>query len=295
MLPRLSIEKQQTATSDTVVLNISWGTLVLGFTITKRPLVVDFEDELYPHQKSRSVVAISILLIVHAFIAYLLLAKRIEHKIKLPEEGQLVFFDLKTKVQADKPRPPRTQPQKRPQPVHTVTLPPVVESIKSISPVAAAPVEDTTARIARAREQRRLLEQQAVEENSAAQEASQGPSDNDAAMARIKANIQSANYNKKGTGGVFQITHKGAQTGTFTFRGWTNAPDERTRQTYEVDAGIGGDVKLAIIRRMIQLIRDRFKGDFTWESQRLGRDVTLSARPQDNAALEEFLMKEFPD
>jgi hypothetical protein len=30
-----------------------------------------------------------------------------------------------------------------------------------------------------------------------------------------------------------------------------------------------------------------------WISQRLRRDVTLSARPADNAGLEDFLMQEF--
>jgi len=177
----------------------------------------------------------------------------------------------------------------------TAATTPQVEVKQSISPVAAPPVVDTMAQVMAAREKRRALEEQAARENAEAQEASKGPSENDLAMARIKANIQAANYNRKGTGGIFQILHKGAQTGTFSFRGWTNSPGESTRQTYEVDAGIGGDVKLAIIRRMIEIIRERYKGDFTWESQRLGRDIILSARPQDTAELENFMLKEFPD
>lgn len=301
MFPRFSIIKQRSATIDTVLLNLSWGTLVLGFTISRKPLEFDFEDELYPHQRTRNTIAIAFMVLVHIIVAYLLLTKKVEHPLKQGEkDGQLVFLDLQAKQLADKPKPPKTQPQKKAQRLasrpNTITeSKPAVESIQSISPVAAAPVVDTMSQIAAARERRRALEEEAAKENSEAQAASQGPSENDAAMARIKANIQAANYNKKGNGGVFQITHMGVQTGTFLFRGWTNSPGESTRQTYDVDAGIGGDVKLAIIRRMIQLIRDRFTGDFTWVSDRLGRDITLSARPKDNAELEAFMMKEFPD
>ena len=48
-----------------------------------------------------------------------------------------------------------------------------------------------------------------------------------------------------------------------------------------------------IIRRMIELIRKHFKGDFNWESHRLNRVIVLSARIDDNDGLEDFLMLEF--
>ena len=301
MLPRFTTVKQRTAAIDTVVLNLSWGTLVLGFTISRRPLEIDFEDELYPQQRARNTVAIFILVLVHVIVAYLLLTKKVDHPIKQGEkDGQLVFLDLQAKKESNKPKPAKTQPEKKPQ--HQAVRPntiteskPAVESTRSISPVAAEPVVDTMSQLNAARERRRALEDNAAKENSEAQAAGQGPSENDAAMARIKANIQAANYSKKGTGGVFQILSMGVQNGSFVFRGWTNSPGDSARQTYQVDAGIGGDVKRAIIRRMIELIRERFKGDFTWVSDRLGRDVIMSARPKDNAELEEFLMKEFPD
>jgi hypothetical protein len=44
---------------------------------------------------------------------------------------------------------------------------------------------------------------------------------------------------------------------------------------------------------MITLIREHYDGNFNWESQRLGRSVVQSARPEDNAGLEAFLMMEF--
>ena len=299
MLPRFSLVKQRTATDDTVLLNLSWGTLVLGFTISRKPLEVDFEDELYPQQRGRNIFAITLLVLVHLILAYFLLTKKVDHPIKQGvEEGQLVFFDLPAKKQSDKPKPPKTQPEKKarkqaPSPNAITQAKPAVESIQSISPVASAPVVDTMGQVAAARAHRRELEEQAAQQNSEAQIASHGPSENDLAMARIKANIQSANFSRKGTNGIFQVLDKGVQTGRFSFRGWTNDPRESTRQTYEVDAGVGGDVELALVRRMILLIREHYKGEFNWESQRLGRVIQLSARPEDNAMLETFMMKEF--
>ena len=50
-----------------------------------------------------------------------------------------------------------------------------------------------------------------------------------------------------------------------------------------------------MVRRMIAIIRDYEDGDFAWESRRLSRVVTLSARANDNGELEAFMMKEFFD
>lgn len=297
MLPRFSIVKQQTASINTVLLNLSWGTLVLGFTISRKSPEIDFEDELYPQQRLRNIVAITFMVFVHFIVAYLLWTKKVEYPLKHgAKEGQLIFLNLQAKKESDKPKPPKTLPQKRPQRVvprqnTAITAKPAVESIKSTSPLPA-PVVDTMSQVAAARERRRALEEEAARENQA-QIASQGPSENDIALARIKANIQAANYNRKGTNGIFQVLDMGVQTGRFSFRGWTNDPHESTRQTYEVDAGVGGDVKLALIRRMIRLIRAHYTGDFNWESQRLDRVIVLSARPQDTASLEAFMMNEF--
>jgi hypothetical protein len=46
---------------------------------------------------------------------------------------------------------------------------------------------------------------------------------------------------------------------------------------------------------MIAIIREHEQNDFVWESRRLGRYVTLSARPRDNDGLEEFMLAEFFD
>ncbi len=44
---------------------------------------------------------------------------------------------------------------------------------------------------------------------------------------------------------------------------------------------------------MIGIIREHESGEFLWESHRLGRQLTLSARARDNAELEAFMMQEF--
>jgi hypothetical protein len=107
-------------------------------------------------------------------------------------------------------------------------------------------------------------------------------------MANIKRNLQ-----PQGTSGVFQIISKGVRTARFSFRGWTTDYNNSRREIIEVDAGVNGDVERAIVRRMIELIRKHFNGNFNWESHRLSRVVVLSARMEDNDGLEDFLMLEF--
>ena len=94
-------------------------------------------------------------------------------------------------------------------------------------------------------------------------------------------------------GGIFQITSLHYSNAEFLFFGWNKDIRRNTTQLIEVRKGEHSDIKVAVIRRMIAIIREHESGDFLWESPRLGRNVTLSARPADNAGLEEFLMREF--
>ena len=126
-------------------------------------------------------------------------------------------------------------------------------------------------------------------------ESSQRAPQDDSAIAR--ANVQEMMdrqaRGRQESGGVFQITHKGVRNAEFIFRGWSSQRNRNMRQLIQVDAGMGGDVDLAIARRMIEIIRQFERGDFTWESRRLGRVITLSARLKDSADLEAFLIREF--
>ncbi len=96
-------------------------------------------------------------------------------------------------------------------------------------------------------------------------------------------------------GGIFQIKRIGYSDAEFMFFGWNKDIRHNTNQLVEVRKGDDGDIRIAVVRKMIAIIREHASGDFLWESRRLGRQITLSARPADNAGLEEVLMKEFFD
>ena len=100
-------------------------------------------------------------------------------------------------------------------------------------------------------------------------------------------------YDPKGGGGIFEIQRIGYDSAEFIFFGWNKDIRRNSRQLIEVAKGDNSDIRIAVVRRMIAIIREEEPGDFLWVSQRLGRNITLSARPRDNAELEEFMLQEF--
>jgi len=94
-------------------------------------------------------------------------------------------------------------------------------------------------------------------------------------------------------GGLFEITRMSYDDGEFVFYGWKDDPDPKPAQAIQVRIGANPDMRIAVVRRMIALIREHEQGDFQWQSWRLGRIVVLSARPNDSDQLEEFLLREF--
>ena len=97
-------------------------------------------------------------------------------------------------------------------------------------------------------------------------------------------------------GGVFQVRSMGYDIGEFAFFGWNKEINRNSLQVIEVRRGNAPNMEMAVVRRMISIIRERSSGDFLWQSRRLGRELWLSARPADNAGLEDFILKElFPD
>ena len=100
----------------------------------------------------------------------------------------------------------------------------------------------------------------------------------------------------RNAGGLFQITELGYDDARFYFFGFDRDIGRNARQLIEVRKAGNADIRIAIVRRMIGIIREKIPGDFVWVSQRLGRRVTLSARPEDNAGLEDFILHDlFPD
>lgn len=104
---------------------------------------------------------------------------------------------------------------------------------------------------------------------------------------------QAFGYDPKKTGGMFNIEQLGSDYAEFVYHGWRSDIGRNTKQLIAVRKGSNPDIRIAVVRRMIALIRENTQEDFVWVSQRLGRSVTLSARARDNAGLEEFMMLEF--
>ena len=154
-------------------------------------------------------------------------------------------------------------------------------------PETAAPT-DMMSYVNAARERRQQAQQQIARQNAEAVARERGPTAEQQRDAIIKRNLQT-----QGTNGVFQILSMGSRTATFSFRGWTNDYSSAKRQVISVEVSPGEDLNRAIVRKMIGLIRQYYKGDFNWESYRLNRVVILSARPEDNAGLEDFMLEEF--
>lgn len=123
-------------------------------------------------------------------------------------------------------------------------------------------------------------------------------SDNERASRIAAANLapqhqRTFGYDPTRSGGVFTITNLGYDYAEFTFIGWNSLIRRRTKQLIEVRKGDNSDIRLAVVRKMISLIRELEPVQFEWDSQRLGRSVTLSSLMRDNSGLEDFMMQEF--
>ena len=94
-------------------------------------------------------------------------------------------------------------------------------------------------------------------------------------------------------GGMFQVQSLTSDEAQLLFYGWNREIRRNARQVLTVRRGSNPSIQIALVRRMIAIIREHESGDFVWESPRLGRNLTLSARPADNAGLEDVLMREF--
>jgi hypothetical protein len=163
---------------------------------------------------------------------------------------------------------------------------PLQKTVPQASPETERP-KDLLAYMNEARERRRaggIFEDEAVEPEAVERE----PSEEELRMANVMRNLK-----EPGASGIFQIIRMGPRTAQFLFRAWKKDSSVPRRELVEVDAGPGGDIQRAVVRKMIELIRQYHKGDFNWESYRLDRVVVLSARPEDSKGLEDFLIREF--
>ncbi len=134
------------------------------------------------------------------------------------------------------------------------------------------------------RQRNQELEDYAARVNASAR----APSGDEQRDENIRQNLQ-----QPGTSGIFEIKYKSGNRAQFSFKGWKDLYSIPKVEIIDVEAGPNGDIDSAIVKKMIEIIRREYTGDFNWESQRLGRVIVLSARLSDNSGLEEFLKREF--
>ena len=245
-------------------------------------------------------IAILISLLIHALVLFFVLPQLLKPNGGFPPPKALTITLNQNKSQSspkdnaskqktkhvksnanDTTPPPVIASKSEPNNIPTQALPRPPESSKQNQAEQATDMMS----LINANRQRR----QAEEQSASAKD--RGAPIEDQRDAAIKRNLA-----QEGTNGIFQIRYIGLHTGQFSFKGWKNNYNNARLETFDVQAKGSESIQLAIIRKMIAIIRQEYSGDFQWESQQLGRAVTLSARLEDSAELEQFLLKEmFPN
>lgn len=213
--------------------------------------------------------------------------------IELPEEKQeqksVAVPQKSPKVPTQPKSPPRLGAEKaKPIPREKGTAKKEAKAERTPAPKPEPP-KDLTDYMKEAKERRTaggIFEDEPTEPKNVEREATE----EELRMANVKRNLR-----EPGTSGIFQITRMGVRSAQFLFRAWRTDASNPRREVVEVAAGPDGDIQRAVVRKMIELIRQYHKEEFQWESYRLDRVVTLSARMEDSKGLEDFLIREFFD
>ena len=151
---------------------------------------------------------------------------------------------------------------------------------------ATPPAEDFSARIEAARKRRSEGVAQAPAETDS-QRANRIARDN------IAFSQRGQGAERDQSGGVFQLRSTRLHNAEFMFRGWNGNFKRDSAQLIAVEQGAEVDIEVAVVKRMIALIRSQKSGEFIWDSHRLGRQLTLNANPSYETELLQFLLKEF--
>ena len=257
-----------------------------------------------------TLIAIIFSLLVHGLLLIVMLPKIDFNNAASPQPKALEVSlapPTPPKVEIPEPTPVKPEPEVTKSPPKVITRKsskntkpstfsvPDVIATKQPTPEPTPPKEakpndaptDMASYVKAQQAKRNAMEADAAKQNAEAVAREVGPSQEKVRDDRIKSNL------KVGTNGIFEITSLSGRHAAFAFKGWTNDYSSAKRESFEVEAGTGQDVRLVMIKKMISLIRRHYDGDFNWESQRLGREVVKSARPEDSAELEEFMMMEF--
>lgn len=271
-----------------------------------RPVAPPRDPYLHLNIRRSTLIAFLASILVHSLVLFGVPRLHLETGEPIARPGDSLLVNLRPRIQppapqASSPAIPEFRPppvaRRRPaaaEPVIAVNTPRTNDPARPVGPVAPvvpsppaveAP-SDLQAYVNAARERRRAATGVSAKE-SVEPAYERAPSEDEIRMALVKRNLT------VGTNGIFQILSIESRTAAFSFRGWTTDSNNYRREYIQVEIGTNSSIEIAIVRKMIELIRRYFKGNFNWESQRLDRVVVLSARPEDNEGLEAFLMKEF--
>lgn len=240
--------------------------------------------------------AITVTIAVHVLVLTIALLQKMVQQVSGTKKSEAVYIA----PLAGKPTPPQPQPKTKQKRLevpdvqrlkNAITLPtevkvqPVpVQDVKQKTEPTPKPTEVDMAAYVANRQKARGAQQQ-------------GPSESDDERGRKNALANIAALNAKNgqdpndTGGVFTVKTE-YHSAELKFRGFNSNFKRRWLTQLTVEQGNEPDIETAVVKKMIELIRKEKKGDFIWESHRLGKEVQLSARVEDTAQLTAFLMKE---
>jgi len=256
------------------------------------------------------IVGVLVSVLVHVFGIWFLLTKlAVEMPVASPSPGNMGLLLISEAAAPSSVPPPKTQatpakPKSAPKPRKSAprqeqVRKPVVATAPepAIPPPPDAPKyqqsveEDFSTHIQAARQRREAaLAQERAEAGETAEDAPQSP--NDIARANIQAQRGWMGMDKDKSGGIFEVRDKTPFRASLIFRGWNANVSRSAQQNIAVERGSDESIEIAIVNKMIEMIRKKTSTDIPWRSQRLGRVITLSARLKDTAELQQFLMRE---
>jgi hypothetical protein len=282
--------------------------LAFGFAIRHKEL----DNSFFNRKRRRIKIAIAVILslLVHSLALWGLHLAKPETTAQGGEQPLTVSLapaSEKKPSPVQQPTPPQ-EPQPRPstpaeRPRRLLTLPnPSARSLPTVPelpPLPAPPLpsnnppqEDMLSHVTARRDQRTAEEAQ---ERQLETNGGTGESDTDRAKRIALANIKATTGAGKSShsGGMFEITHLGLHDAEYIFNGWNKDFHRDAARQIEVRQDDKASIDIAVVDSMIDVIRQYEQGDFKFDSQRLGKVVTLSARKGDQPGLEEFLLLEF--
>jgi outer membrane biosynthesis protein TonB len=259
---------------------------------------------------NRTGLVVTVLLHLLLVALYFYQPERPEKKARPPDGGEVVYVAPLAKPAQPPPQKSATRTPTKPNTPRTAPARPRVERLPdTITIPDEKPVEVAKEEPKPEAKREEIPPEMDMAEYIAKRRAARGATDpststeeSESARGTRNALANIAAINKRGqddaneSGGVFSISNKTFHSMDLKFRGWNPNFKRRWLTSVTVEQGNEPDVETAVVKKMIELIRREKTGDFEWDSHRLGKVITMSARPRDTAELQAFLMKEmFPE